>query len=289
MTDSIERDEFGGASPEDAFALLSDETRIAIIRALGATPDESLSFSTLRERANVTDSGQFNYHLRKLIGSFVRQTDEDEYELTYAGTRVIGAIFSGTFNQRGTPTSFEFDATCAVCGSSLEAQYEHERVTIACPTCDDQISSFGFPPGAFENRTREELPQAFDGWIRAYLSTVRRSFCLNCTGRIHGSITDESEYLLEDQEVGIEHVCERCDERSTSSIGAYLLSHPEVVAFHHDHGIDLNETPFWELPWLREKNATVLSSDPWCVRLALELDGDRLELEIEKDLSASVV
>lgn len=289
MIDPTEQDEPNGTSPEDDFALLGNETRITIIRALGATPDESLSFSALRERANVADSGQFNYHLRKLVGSFVRQTEEDEYELTYAGRRIIGAIFSGTFTQRGTPTSFELDATCPICEASLAAQYEHERVTITCPTCDDQISTFGFPPGAFENRTREELPQAFDGWIRTYLSAVRKCFCLNCTGRMHGSITADSEYLLEDQEVGIEHVCERCDKSSITSIGVYLLSHPDVIAFHYDHGIDLDETPFWELPWPREENATVLSSDPWRVRLALELDGDRLELEIEEDLSASVI
>lgn len=289
MTDSAEQEEFDGTSPEDAFALLGDETRIAIIQALGQTPDESLSFSTLRERASVADSGQFNYHLRKLVSNFVRRTEADEYELTYAGIRVIGAIFSGTFNQRGTPRSFELDAMCSVCGSSLVAQYERERVIIVCPTCDDQISAFGFPPGAFETRTHEELPHAFDGRIRAHLSAVRKRFCLNCTGRMHGSMITDSEHLLEDQEVGIEHVCERCDNHSITSVGVYFLSHPEVVAFHYDHDIDLNKIPFWELPWLRQTNATVLSSDPWRVRLALKLDGDHLQLEIEEDLSASVV
>ena len=286
---STKQNELNGMSPEDAFALLGDETRIAIIRALGMTPDDSLSFSTLRKRASVADSGQFNYHLGKLVNNFIRQTDADEYELTYAGMRVIGAIFSGTFNQRGTPRSFELDAMCSVCGSSLVAQYEHERVTIVCQACDDQISTFGFPPGAFENRTHEELPHAFDGQIRAHLSAVRKCFCLNCTGRMHGSIITNSEYLLEDQEVGIEHVCERCDNRSITSIGVYLLSQPEVVAFHYDHGINLNTTPFWELPWLREENATVLSSDPWRVQLALKLDDDHLRLEVEDDLSASVI
>lgn len=289
MTDLTEQDELGGISPEDAFALLGEETRIAIIRALGMASDESLSFSALRERASVADSGQFNYHLRKLVGSFVRRTEGDEYKPTYAGMRVIGAIFSGTFNRRGAPTSFELDSVCTICGTSLMAQYEQERVTINCATCDDQISTFGFPPGAFENRPREELPQAFDAWIRAHLSAVRKCFCLNCTGRMNGPITDGSEHLLEDQEVGIEHVCERCDNHSISSIGVYHLSHPDVIAFHHDHGIDLDDTPFWKLPWLREENTTVLSSDPRRVRVVLELDDECLKLEVEEDLSTSVV
>lgn len=69
----------------------------------------------------------------------------------------------------------------------------------------------------------------------------------------------------------------------------YLLSHPGVVTFHHDHDIDLNETPVWELPWLREEETMVFSQEPWRVRIGIELDGDRLELEVEDDLSASVI
>lgn len=61
----------------EAFALLGDETRVAMIEAL---VDESrtsldnprLSVSDLRERIGRPDSGQFNYHLDKLVGHFVR-------------------------------------------------------------------------------------------------------------------------------------------------------------------------------------------------------------------------
>lgn len=288
MTESPEQDEVEGVSPEDAFALLGNEIRISIIHALGKMPDGSLSFSALRTHADVVDSGQFNYHLKELLDSFVRRTDEGEYELTYAGTRVIGAIFSGTFNQRGVPRTFGLDSDCAVCGSSLVAEYEREHVTISCPTCDDRIATFGFPPGAFENRTRSELAQAFDSWIRSYRSAVVEGFCPNCADRMHGSIIDDSEHF-EDEEVSIEHICERCNERAGNSVGTYLVYHPAVVAFHHDHGIDLDETPFWELRWLRDEEMTVLSRDPWQVRLDIELDGDRLEVMVEEDLSVSVI
>lgn len=288
MTEPTEQGEFDKISPGEAFALLGNETRIDIVRALGEMSDDPLSFSTLRDRVNVVDSGQFNYHLKELVGSFVRRTDEGTYELTYAGNQVIGAIFSGTFNQRGTPRTFDLASSCTICRSALLAEYEQEQVTISCPTCDDQISSFGFPPGAFENRTREELDRAFDTWLRSYLSAVVGGFCLTCSGRMHGSLTDVSEFL-EDHEVGVDHNCERCTNRSVNSVGGYLLYHPIVVAFHHDHGIDLTETPIWELPWLRNEETTVLSRNPWRVRSVVELDDSCLELAVEEDLSVAIV
>lgn len=288
MTEPTDRDAFNDVSPGEAFALLGNEIRIDIIRALGETSDESVSFSVLRDHVNVADSGQFNYHLKELVGSFVRRTDAGAYELTYAGNEVIGAIFSGTFNQRGASRTFDLVSSCTICGSALLAEYEQETVTISCPACDDQISSFGFPPGAFENRTREELARAFDTWLRSYLSAVVGGFCLTCSGRMHGSIIDDSKYL-DDKEVGTKHICERCTNSSVNSIGAYLLYHPIVVAFHHDHGIDLTETPIWELSSLRNEETTVLSREPWHVRSVVELDGDRLELAIEEDLSVSVI
>ncbi|WP_435076864.1 DUF7351 domain-containing protein [Halococcus sp. AFM35] len=289
MPDSTKQADTEKRSPENAFALLGNENRIRIIQAFNEASEESLSFSTLRSYANVDDSGQFNYHLNQLVGSFVRHTEDSKYELTYAGRRVIGAIFSGTFNQRGASLSFELDSICSVCGSTLVAEYKHERVTISCPACNQVISTFGFPPGAFVNRSRDELVHAFHSRIRSYSVSAFGGLCPNCAGRMCGSIIDDSEYFYEGQEVGIEYRCERCTESSVSSIGIYLLSHPAVYAFHHNHGIDLGETPLWELPWLREENLIVLSRNPWRIETTLELDGDSLEIVVDEDLSVSPV
>lgn len=51
------------------------------------------SFSELRERVGVTDSGWFNHHLDKLTGRFVRETDAG-YGLNAAGQEVVGAVLS---------------------------------------------------------------------------------------------------------------------------------------------------------------------------------------------------
>ena len=41
-----------------------------------AHPDDPRTFSELREAVGMRDSGQFNYHLDKLLGTFVRVTEE---------------------------------------------------------------------------------------------------------------------------------------------------------------------------------------------------------------------
>ena len=288
MTGSTEQNECKAVSPGNAFALLGNETRIDIIRALGETSDTPLSFSALHDRINVADSGQFNYHLNKLVGSFVRRTDESKYELTYAGAQVVGAIYSGIFNQHSVTRSFTLDSTCLTCGSVLLAEYDREHVTISCRTCDGQKSTFAFPPGAIENRTLNELGHAFDTWLRLYLSAVIGELCLTCAGRMYGSITDGSDHL-DNHEVGIKHICERCTNYSVNSVGAFLLYHPIVVAFHYDHDIDLIETPLWELSWLHEQESMVVSRDPLQVQFSSEINGNQLELLIDEDLSVSII
>jgi hypothetical protein len=77
--------------PDRALALLGNETRIAILRAIASADEERVPFSTLRERVGVDDSGQFNYHLNKLAGRYVRRT-ADGYALRQAGTDALDVI-----------------------------------------------------------------------------------------------------------------------------------------------------------------------------------------------------
>ena len=273
-------------TPEAAFGLLGNETRIAIIRALGEADEEPLSFSALRERAGVRDSGGFNYHLDKLVGSFVRREDGG-YALTFAGARVVGAILSGTFNEKGAEEEFELDAACPACGSAVRASYRDERVAVRCPTCDEQLSFFGFPPGGFENRDTTELTRTFDRWIRNVFSLMADGICFNCTGRTHGSLTTESEHMGDDEEVVVEFTCERCGEGATASVGSYVLYHPAVVAFHHDHGVDLSDTLSWNLPWLRDGRTRIRSRDPLRAETTVELDGETLDLVVNEALDVS--
>lgn len=53
MTDGVTVER---APPEDVFSLLGNELRVDILEALAETPDETVSFSTLRERVDRGDA-----------------------------------------------------------------------------------------------------------------------------------------------------------------------------------------------------------------------------------------
>lgn len=81
----------GEGAVSDTFTLLSNETRVAIVRALADGSDDALGFSELRSRVGVRDGGRFNYHLQKLRGRLVEKTAEG-YALTAEGERVAKLV-----------------------------------------------------------------------------------------------------------------------------------------------------------------------------------------------------
>lgn len=106
-------------SPDEAFALLGNETRVGILQALwdafeSGKGDNALPYSELFEQVDIRDSGDFSYHLEKLTGPFVRGSDEG-YELKQTGINVVRAIVAGTMIN--------------------DPEFGPTRVDIACPIC----------------------------------------------------------------------------------------------------------------------------------------------------------
>jgi len=112
-------------SPDDAFAVLGDETRIEILQTLGEA-DAPLSFSELREHVGTSDSGQFNYHLNKLKGHFIRKADIG-YMLSQAGTRMVEAVLSGAVTEAPHVGLTEIDASCHYCGAPIAVIYREPQ------------------------------------------------------------------------------------------------------------------------------------------------------------------
>lgn len=111
-----ERDDDGAdGDPEDGYPdaldLLSDETRISILREL-ARAESPLRFAELRRRVGMRDSGTFNHHLSKLTGQFVAER-ENGYELDRAGSHVI--VAAGVADDHGKPLDTA-EEPCPVCG-----------------------------------------------------------------------------------------------------------------------------------------------------------------------------
>jgi DNA-binding transcriptional ArsR family regulator len=107
------------ARAAEAFAALSDETRLAILLALWEAydPDRGVSFSALREALSDPDSGGFSYHLGKLRGRFLRET-EGEYALSLVGLQFAEAVGGGVGIEESSLGRTDVDLPCRTCGGT---------------------------------------------------------------------------------------------------------------------------------------------------------------------------
>jgi len=270
---------------DEAFGLLGNEKRLDILGRLFEA-EGPLSFSELREAVGIRDSGQFNYHLDKLLGTFVRQ-DGKEYELTSAGTHVVGAILAGEYTKTIEGDPVAVGADCQHCGGMLAGFFEGEGVRIACEDCDRNVLDMSMPPGALEDYPREEWPFLAERWTRQELETVRAGFCPACYGPIVERLTLDPDSVGDAFDASVEYSCQRCDRGITANATASVVSHPAVVSFHHEHGVDIEGTPVWDLEWPIQPNAAIVSRDPVRVEVSIQLDGDRLVLVLDE--TATVV
>jgi hypothetical protein len=270
-------------SPEAAFGLLSSERRVAILRALGEA-DGPLSFSALRAAVGDPDSGQFNYHLGKLVGSFVVH-DEDGYALSLAGGSVYGAILSGAYTADAVLEPFAFDGPCPSCGNAeLTASYADELAAVSCPACDEWRNEFSFPPATLDQFDRDELPFAFDRWMRGTVGKVLQGFCSNCGGRVAGELARADGATP----VRTVYGCGRCGDELSSSPTLPVLFDPTSVAFFAEHGVDVFEDPSWRyVDAAEELKVVVASEDPLTATIRVVVDGDELVATV--DAAATVV
>lgn len=268
-------------SPAEAFSVVGNETRLEILEALWRM-DRPASFSELRREVGMRDSAQFNYHLSQLREQFVRKTD-DGYDFRQPGEAVIRAVLAGTLNQDPVIDPFEVEGTCVDCGTGLHAKYENEHLQVFCPECDRPHGGFQFPPGGLEDRSREEVMDAFNQRARHLSCLSADGVCPDCNGRMETRIERDPDW--ESFEVIVHHECARCGRHIPSSIGLVLLDDAEIVAFYRDHGIDLNTVPFWTLEWCISDHYTeVVGENPWRFEVTVPVNDEELIVTLDGTL-----
>jgi hypothetical protein len=253
----------------EPFELVAEETRAAILGALAAHQaenprDPTLGFSALRERADIDDSGNFNYHLGKLRPAYVRQTD-DGYALTFAGMSLAGTLRAGVDTEiiRGPVSP---DGRCGICDTELTVEYERCVLSVTCEN-DHKFPRDELSPNAVTGRTLGEAVSIQTCRTKYRLDLVRRGVC---PARF-GDVEPEHEVLDAPQASHVLVVtCADCGRVSSSSVGMYLLREPAVIAFYHDHGVDVTETPLWalDLPSANRRSAPRTRSDCRCLSSA---------------------
>ncbi|MFD1647634.1 winged helix-turn-helix domain-containing protein [Haloarchaeobius litoreus] len=280
--------------PNDVFGLLGNEVRVDILRALGMRPNDRLSFSALFDRVDIADSGNFNYHLDRLCGVFVRKTDDGDdsgYELTHAGREVVGAMYAGTYTTNATIDPIRPGWNCLLCDGEMVVRYADERAEFRCVDCDGG-AEFSFPPGNIDQYDREELPTAFARWYHQTFGSLFDGFCQLCSGRVErdllwlpgGGPGEEPKPSMAEFE------CGRCGSVARVSGGTMATFHPVVEGFLAEHGFDASArhpSQVWaDLDGFR---AEIHSEDPPRFSVHFTVDGERASVEIGPDASIESV
>ncbi len=301
-------------SPHDSFAALANETRMEILQALGAT-NEPMAFSELREVVGVSDSGQFNYHLDKLVGHFVREADGG-YELRQPGSRVVEAILSGAVTGAPELEPTAVDAPCIYCGGETEVSYRQERLLWRCTECpgrfaDHQTTSEAFgtlphgtidlgylPAAGVQNRSPRELLEAADVWSAAEDVAMTNGVCPRCSGAVEESLS-----ICEDHDEG-DGVCDRCQSRLGATVRAEctncthviegsflikLMADPTFRSVFDSRGIDVIATPLEDKAAFVIENYELLETDPFRARITHTIDDEEVSLIVDDRLAVETV
>jgi DNA-binding transcriptional ArsR family regulator len=282
---------------DDSFGLLGNEIRLAIVRELGdAWEPESrdpVPFSELRRAVGTADSGQFDYHLGKLRGSFVERT-EDGYHLTYPGVKVYQTIKAGTFTERVTVEPFDLEATCFDCGGGLRGAYEGHLFRIVCRDCERRYYNYFLPPGQVVAADRETVLDTLDQAIRRDLTAGAAGVCPNCTGRVEVAVGPDVGYIFErgdrpfDAHAGFD--CTLCGSHFESTVGGALVDHPALVEEGDERGVDLSDAHLWTLAFADDGDRTALRlTEPTRVGVTARHEGDEITLVVDDGLDVVAV
>lgn len=281
------------SDPETAFERLAHEHRLGAILALAEA--DGLGFEELRRTVGATDPGGFNYHLQRLRGLFIEK-DDDQYQLTPAGHRVVGAVVSGAFSSDFTGDTMDTEGTCLNCDAGLVLELDRAGVSLRCESCDIRYNQLEVPPRAIAGHEADSIYRLVDRWVKRWLTTASYGFCPRCDGPMDRRVlvTDDpadwpGQIPAWVDDLPIEAVlrfgCQRCEEERYAHVASAAALHPVIMAEHIDHGIDIRTEPLFELDWLGLDVTTVVSREPLRVRVPVSLDEKAIDATFDREFS----
>lgn len=288
--------------PDHAFTLVGNETRISILKALWTAydpyaADNAISFSKLFDLAGAEDTGNFNYHLGKLTGHFVRRS-EAGYELSAPGFKIVRAIIAGGITGDPGMQPTPVDATCERCGSTVDITYEDGTTWVRCSVCEGywpqhggEIFGFSLPPEGLRGRAPDEILDATIVYSIHRFETMIDGVCPEC-----GATVDTSLAVCGDHDAE-EGICDACDTHFRGVITCLCRSckfawrspsyapvshHPALVSFYYDLGIEHSPGTWAAINrgfgWREEH----ISTNPPSLRLTVEHEGESLRFVLDQ-------
>lgn len=268
----------------DTFALLSDESRVEILRSIAIAQNEQgpsnsgvapLSFSGIYERVDIDNTSKLSYHLGELTETYLRKS-EGGYSLTHAGEQIVRFILAGNFRQPADIGPIETDGTCLYCGESgLEAGLDEQYFMVRCPSCERPVTGYIVTPAQARSYSGSELLESLKRKQAAEFGLVQEGICPECGGRIETEVLDASEQSIP-EEVPVSYFsideCEACLRRYSSPLPYSVAFRTPSISFYWECGVDIAGSGWWELHrYLAEGHWTAerIATDPAEYRVVL--------------------
>ena len=280
-------------SPEEAFSVLGNETRLRVLLELAAVARErgvgaGLSFSELRRRVGVEDSGRFNYHLEQLQEGFIEK-DGKEYVPKYPGLAVVSSVYAGTYGGSGLDGQTTHPDMNCPCGEALTVSYESDAEIVAfrCET-HGLMTGFPVPPGAASDRPLRALASVAVDRMLANMYLATRGVCPRCWGVIDTAypIDPSADALVGAELLAARVSCRRCWLRYELPLRTLVAAQPVVRAFYREHGLAPEEILFGDRATGREAVCTITleqTDGPGQAAVTIELDEEIIELALNGD------
>lgn len=307
----------GAAGPHttEAFALLADETRLAVLLALWEEYDphaenNTVPFSRIFDRVDHDDPGNLRYHIDKLEGQFVkRHRDGGGYELRLPGTKLVRTIIAGSGMGETTLERSEIDQPCLICDAPTAISYRDGHVYWTCTECegvapertetDGLMSVSPFDTAGLEERTPEEVRVTSLAVERREIQSMFDGFCPDCSGAVEAQLVCCPDHATD----GVCETCGRkfavwaqfqcvvCKRSASLSPKTLALFHPAVMAFYHDHGLSIRidaddpDRARRIFDHMHDHEMKLVSTDPPVVEVTAIMHDDEIRLRFDETVS----
>lgn len=295
-------------SPEEAFALLGNDTRIDILLALWDTfesgrYDNAVSYTDLFDRVDIRDSGNFSYHLEKLTGPFVRRTD-DGYELKQTGINIVRAVIAGTVTDDPSIGPTPVDTGCPRCGAPVEIRYGDEFMAVRCPSCDgarrwngEPGILFGalVPPAGIVGRPAEDAFQAAVAYSLNQVAAFNDGVCPHCASPPVSTLEVCTEHVASEDSLCpncdrlnmavVWMVCSTCKRSVPPPVRLVVLADPTVAGFYHERGISHRFATWETVTRCFAVEEDLLSEEPLRMRYTVPAGDESLRLTLDGALN----
>jgi hypothetical protein len=162
--------------------------------------------------------------------------------------------------------------------------FDGDSYGVNCPECGYLGSSGELPRSAVEHHPPEALPAVFDHYMRRSLVMLNEGLCRWCTAPTDTTVEPAHDERWPLADWVVNRKCPHCGSFARTTLGESVQSHPAVVAFYHDHGVDVTRTPPWRLDLTNgTAPVEVHGDDPWRGTLRVTRGGETLELELDDD------